>query len=94
MRKKTPSWSDGCKTVSYTHLDVYKRQIYSLGVLLYELLTGYAPFDPAEMKRLSLEEVLRIIREQEPPRPSDRLTRLDAGQLSETARQHLSLIHI
>jgi WD40 repeat protein/serine/threonine protein kinase len=58
-------------------LDVDTRSdIYSLGVLLYELLTGTTPFDKNRLRNVGYEEIRRIIREEEPPKPSTRISTL------------------
>jgi serine/threonine protein kinase/Flp pilus assembly protein TadD len=80
-------------------LDIDTRSdIYALGVLLYELLTGRTPFDPKELMQSGLDELRRTIREKEPAKPSTKLSTLLAADLTAVAQHRQSdapkLIHL
>lgn len=64
-----------------------RSDVYSLGVLLYELLTGTTPFDTQEILKAGLDEMRRVIRDEEPVRPSARLSTMMAATLTTVSRQ-------
>jgi serine/threonine protein kinase/WD40 repeat protein len=73
-----------------TSLDIDTRSdVYSLGVLLYELLTGSTPFDKERLRQAAYDEIRRIIREEEPPKPSRRISTLGATRTAVAAHRQV-----
>src|SRR5207253_1446956 len=74
----TPAYMSPEQT-AFSNPDIDTRSdVYSLGVLLYELLTGTPPLTEEELATKGLDEILRVVREEEAPRPSTRLSTADA----------------
>src|SRR5688572_8002841 len=83
----TPAYTSP-EQMEMSGLDVDTRSdIYSLGVLLYELLTGRTPFDPDTLAKSGLEATRRMLREIDPPRPSHRVGTLSDADRTSVAQQ-------
>ncbi len=94
----TPAYMSPEQT-AMTSVDIDTRSdIYSLGVLLYELLTGKTPFDASELLQSGLDAMRRTIREKEPPKPSTRLSTMLNADRTVTASHRQTdppkLIHL
>lgn len=81
----TPAYMSPEQALGRTDLDT-RSDIYSLGALLYELLTGRPPFDPARLRSVGMDEVRKILGCEEPPKPSALFESAEEKRLGDVAR--------
>lgn len=91
----TPQYMSPEQTEMRTRDVDTRSDIYSLGVLLYELLTGTTPFEKRRIREAAFDEICRIIREEEPPKPSTRISTMgkeatDVSSSGPSGLKHLS----